>query len=94
MQRVVGASLVASCEDVYAEVRALREILSDYSADTDQLVQSCQASAGKASVVAPPALVHAQIVPVACSHARCSSECSAKVGTKSVTSVDGLRMRW
>ena len=39
IRRIVGNSLVSACTDVYAEVRALREILSDYAADTDVLVK-------------------------------------------------------
>ena len=41
VQRVVGNSLVSACTDIYAEVRALREIMADYSADTDELVKKC-----------------------------------------------------
>lgn len=40
VQRVVGASLVQSVEDVYAEVRALGEILADYAGETDELIKS------------------------------------------------------
>ena len=41
IQRVVGEKLVRECTDVYAEVRALQEILNEYSADTDALVRKC-----------------------------------------------------
>jgi hypothetical protein len=41
IERVVGEKLVRECTDVYAEVRALQEILNDYSADTDALVRKC-----------------------------------------------------
>jgi hypothetical protein len=39
VRRVVGSDLVQSCEDIYAEVRALRDILHDFSATTDALVR-------------------------------------------------------
>ena len=39
IERVVGQRLVSACADVYAEVRALQDILKDYSADTDELVK-------------------------------------------------------
>ena len=39
IRRVVGDALVSACSDVYAEVRALQEILADYSAGTDELVK-------------------------------------------------------
>ena len=39
VRRVVGDELISSCEDVYAEVRALREIYSECCADTDALLQ-------------------------------------------------------
>ena len=42
--RVVGAVLVQSCEDVYAELRALREILSDYSGETDAMIKAASQS--------------------------------------------------
>lgn len=41
IERVVGEKLVRECTDVYAEVRALQEILNEYSADTDALVRKC-----------------------------------------------------
>ncbi|KAL3893485.1 MAG: hypothetical protein SGPRY_014199, partial [Prymnesium sp.] len=43
VSRVVGSPLVAACEDVYAELRALKEILSDYSAETDAQIRYCSA---------------------------------------------------
>lgn len=40
VERVVGISLIRESQDVYAEVRALHEILADYSARTDDLVRA------------------------------------------------------
>jgi len=39
VSRVVGSALIQSCEDVYAELRALKDILSDYSAETDEQIR-------------------------------------------------------
>ena len=54
VRRVVGEKLVQSCEDIYAEVRALREIVAEYSAATDGLVdgQQPQISSSAAGLVA------------------------------------------
>lgn len=40
VERVVGTSLVRESQDMYAEVRALHEILAEYSAGTDDLVRA------------------------------------------------------
>ena len=52
VQRVIGLSLVNACADIYAEVRALREIHRDYAAATDDLVKS-SASLPRATSSAP-----------------------------------------
>ena len=60
MQRVIGLSLVNACADIYAEVRALREIHRDYAAATDDLVKS-SASLPRATSSAPAGLVQLEL---------------------------------
>lgn len=47
VRRVVGGDLVQSCEDMYAEVRALQDILHEFSATTDELVEENSSKAEK-----------------------------------------------
>ena len=60
VQRVIGLSLVNACADIYAEVRALREIHRDYAAATDDLVKS-SASLPRATSSAPAGLVQLEL---------------------------------
>ena len=60
VQRVVGVSLVSECENIYAEVRALREIHNEYSAGTDELMRSC-AGLPRATSSAPAGLVQLEL---------------------------------
>ena len=43
VRRVVGGRLVSACEDMYAEVRALQEILSEFEQSTDELLEEARA---------------------------------------------------
>jgi len=51
VRRVVGEERVQACEDMYAEVRALQDILSEFSAVTDEMLaqSSSQAQLVRAS---------------------------------------------
>ena len=60
VQRVVGVALVGACTDIYAEVRALREIHREYSAGTDEMVRSC-ARLPRATSSAPAGLVKLEL---------------------------------
>ena len=60
MRRVVGASLVSACEDIYAEVRALHEIHRDYAADTDELIRR-SATMPRATASQPAGLVQLEL---------------------------------
>ena len=58
VRRVVGDELISSCEDVYAEVRALREIYSECCADTDALLQEGERAG---ALVAPAGLLQLEV---------------------------------
>lgn len=60
VQRVVGMSLVSACTDIYAELRALRDIHSEYAAGTDEIVNS-RASLPRAMSSAPAGLVQLEL---------------------------------
>ena len=64
VRRVVGGDLVQACADMYAEVRALRDILQDFSQATDQLVEetSTQSETMRASHAGLVALEVKQLV--------------------------------
>ena len=60
IRRFIGDRLVSACTDVYAEVRALREILHDYSADTDELLKK-RASVPRSLGSQPAGLVQMEL---------------------------------
>ena len=60
VQGIVGQSLVSSCMDIYAEVRALHEIHREYTAGTDEMVKT-NASMPRATASQPAGLVQLEL---------------------------------
>ena len=60
VQRVVGFSLVNACGDIYAELRALRDIHREFAAATDELLKK-STSLPRATSSAPAGLVQLEL---------------------------------